>query len=389
MLTMCWGWFLFTIALLLVQPTQALHNYHSISNVARSEFTSYNRALWLRTLSLVGRSIQSGTSPATIVAIVLVLVALTLGALISFLWFSKRRKGQAAGYSSIGGLGWWSKLRYSSGPPDVEKGVSSSFHSRFAALRSAGREKFNNRLPPQVIVEEPPAPLLPHIQRYPSNLERMGDSGVSSLLTGPASKNSQSSRALAPLAPIRGSGMPARPTKSNVKSPTDSSWRKELQDAFSPPLREVPLEAISPQDLTPTSPVPLDSPPDTSSARDNPLDPAVKPRRQHSNRNERVRALHMDLTQDFRALESPLARSATMQVPNSRREDTSQLRKAKTVKSARNLRFMLPSSPRSAIAPLRSALGVGGNSAKSNLRPLLSASRDYSQDWTPPKTAFL
>ena len=299
-----------------------------------------------------------------------------------------------AGYSSVGGaLGWWGRLRYSSRPPDVEKGVS-NFHSRFAALRSAGREKFDRRLLPQVIVEEPPAPLLPHIQRYPSILERMGDSGASSFLSRSASKSTQSSRPLAPLAPIRGSGMPARPTKSNAQSPTDSSWRKELEDAFTPPLLEIPLETISPQDSTPTSAIPLDTPPDTASARSGrrkPPDYSVKPRRQNSNRDERVRALRMDLTQDFRVLDPPLARSATMHTPNSPREDTLQLRKVKTVKSAKNIRFMLPSSPRSAImvAPLRSALGLRGNNGKSNLRPLLSASQEYSQDWTPPKTAYI
>jgi hypothetical protein len=297
-----------------------------------------------------------------------------------------------SGYSSVGGaLGWWDRLRYGSPPPDVEKGVS-SFHSRFAALRSAGREKFGRRLLPQVIVEEPPAPLLPHIQRYPNILERMGDSGASLLLSRSASKNTQSSRALAPLAPIRGSGMPTRPTKSNVNPPTDNSWRQELEDAFSPPLREIPLETISPQDPTPTSAVPLDTPRDTASARGDrrkPPDSSVKLRRQNSNRDDRVRALRMDLTQDFLALDPPPARSATMRIPNSPREDMSQLRKVKTVKSARNIRFMLPSSPRSAmVAPLRSALGLGGSS-KSNLRPLLSASQEYSQDWTPPKTAFI
>lgn len=299
-----------------------------------------------------------------------------------------------AGYSSVGGaLGWWGRLRYGSQPPDVEKG-SSSFHSRFAALRSAGREKFDRRLLPQVIVEEPPAPLLPHIQRYPNILERMGDSVPSSLLSGSASKNTRSSRALAPLAPIRASGMPTRPTKSNVKPPTDNSWRQELEDALSPPLREIPLESISPQDSTPTTLIPLDTPPDTASARGDrrmPLDSSVKLRRQNSNRDERVRALRMDLTQDFRALDPPLARSATVRIPDSPREDTALLRKVKTVKSARNIRFMLPSSPRSAImvAPLRSALGLGGNNGKSNLRPLLSASQEYSQNWTPPKTAFI
>ncbi len=160
-----------------------------------------------------------------------------------------------AGYSSMGGVwGWYSRLRYGSRPPDIEKG-SSSFHSRFAALRSAGREKFDRRLPPQVIVEEPPAPLLPHIQKYPSLVERMGEAGASSLLSRSAS---QTSRALARPPPIRGSGLPARP---------DGSWRKEPPDPSTPPLREIPLEIPSPQAISPTSPVPLDTPPGTVPAR--------------------------------------------------------------------------------------------------------------------------
>ncbi len=332
---------------------------------------------------LTGRSINSHEpNTPTIVAIVLVLIALILGVVISFLWYSKRRMGRMAGYSSMGGVwGWYSRLRYGSRPPDIEKG-SSSFHSRFAALRSAGREKFDRRLPPQVIVEEPPAPLLPHIQKYPSLVERMGEAGASSLLSRSAS---QTSRALARPPPIRGSGLPARP---------DGSWRKEPPDPSTPPLREIPLEIPSPKAISPTSPVPLDTPPGTVPARFDRRQPsgsAMKPERQDSNRAERVRALHMDLTQDFRGLDSPIERSATMRAPNSHREDTSQLRKVKTVKSAKNLRFMLPSSPRNLLsaAPLRSAIGTGGNNGKSNLRPLLSASLTYSSDLKPPKTAFV
>jgi len=273
----------------------------------------------------------------------------------------------------MGGIwGWYSQLRYGTRPPDIEKGTS-SFHSRFAALRSAGRERFDRRLPPKVIVEEPPAPLLPHIQKYPSLTERMGEAGGGSFLSRSAS---QSSRALALPPPIRGSGLPARPA---------SSRRKEPPDPSTPPLREIPLEIPSPQ--SPTSPVPLDTPPGTVPSRFDRRQPpgsAMQPGRQDSDRAQRVRALHMDLTQDFRGLDSPIERSATMRAPNSHREDTSQLRKAKTVKSAKNLRFMLPSSPRNLLSA-----APGGNNGKSNLRPLLSATLTYSSDLKPPKTAFV
>lgn len=285
--------------------------------------------------------------------------------------------GRTDSHSSMGGVwGWYCRLR-GSRPPDIEKG-SSSFHSRFAALRSAGRENFDRRLLPQVIVEEPPAPLLPHIQKYPSLVERMGEAGAGSLLSRSSSQNS---RALARPPPIRGSGLPGR---------SDSSRRKEPPNLSTPPLREIPLEIPSPQDA-PTSPVPLDTPPGAVAARFDRRQPpgsAMKPERQDSDRADRVRALHMDLTQDFRGLDSPIERSATMRAPNSHREDTSHLRRVKTVKSAKNLRFMLPSSPRNPLsaAPLRSEIGTGGNNGKNNLRPLLSA---YSSDLQPPKTAFV
>ncbi|KAK2466473.1 hypothetical protein APHAL10511_002115 [Amanita phalloides] len=389
MLTMCRSWFFFFLTLLLVQPSQALYNYHDIRSVLHSREFAGTRGIWLRTFpSLAGRSVNKGTSPGTVIAVVLALLALLVGAVGTFIWYSRRRTGHYGNMPTTGVIfGWWHHVRHATRQTDIEKGApSATFHSRFTALRSAGREGFERRPPPQVVVEEPPAPLLPHIQKYPSALER---SRTKLLLPNTAAKNSQGSRVLVPPPPARGPGIPAR--QDPTKSPTEymKSWSKRSQN----PIIRNPDEVISsPQDSA-TSLVPLDTPPDTASGQADHRrpEPGANIRKLDQERAERVRALHMDLTQDFRGLDSPLTRVSSMRVMSAHQPED-QLRKAKTMKSAKNLRFMLPSSPRSPlqVAPLRSAVvDGGGDLGKSKLRPLLSASHEYSHDWRPPKTAFV
>ncbi|KAF8631241.1 hypothetical protein AX15_002570 [Amanita polypyramis BW_CC] len=402
MLTMCWSWFFIFITLLLVQPSQALHNYQDIRSVIRSRELANARNLWLRALrSLAARSENKGASPGTIVAIVLVLfVSIVVAAAGAFIWYTRHKNDGLNKYGSLQTPRnisvWWSQLRHRTPPTDIEKG-DASFQSRFVTLRSAGREKFGNP-PPRVVLEEPPAPVLPHIPKYPSVIERLSSSRASMLFSGATARKSQSSRVLVPALPITYSlGRGGRQKKSATKSPSDHMklWFGQSQNPFVPTPHEPPIDSRipSPQDFD-TSPISLTNSSATSLERDKKRpSPTAKISRLNFMRAERVRMLHMDLSQDFRRLNAPETPATTVHVVHLGDENVAKLRKPQTTKTAKNLRFLLPLSPRSPLrrVPPPSAASPAGGDGKSNLKPLLSASQEYlySPGRKLPKTAYI
>jgi len=347
------SWFFLAVTLLLVQPSQALHT-QDIRNVIQDRHDTSTHEFW-------GRALQMAMDPrpAVAVAVILSVVFLILAAIGTRLWYVRRKANHGSMANLDENRGWWNRIRYGLSPPsDIEKG-GKSFHSRFAALRSASKETYDE-LPP---LREPGPPVLPHIPKQPGILERIGDPRASSFFSRPFSL---ASRVLVPPPPAAHRSITkGQQSRKPVPYPTDlpePAFPRQNPFVPSPSRAGINVHAAVVAPITDTATLP-------QSLQPLPPKPLMIVKKQDPTRTERVQKLHMELMDDFTRMEEL---SASPQIVHPGQESVTRLRRAKTGKS---LRFMLPSSPRTPlkVAPLRSA-SIGGRTGRATgiSRPICS-----------------
>jgi len=343
MLNMYWSWVFLTVIVLLVQPSQALHIHQDISNVARNQETT-SSGFWLRALE----PMKPAPSTALIVVILLSLLLLILGAVAAFLWY--RRKMSQRTNNSEKGLPFIPQLR-----GDIEKG-SSMFSPRTSEKQGYG---FSDNMT-SAAIKKPAPPMLPFLPKQPTILERISDARTSLFFPNPRASAQflDGPRVLVPPPPPvhrptsdRPQG--ARPRPSTASKAEFPSPRNPFVP--SPSHLSVNLQIMTPQKSVAPANVPSGL--------------LEKTTRQDPARAERVRMLRMDLTEDFMEIEKLTASSQVMHLGE---ESLARLKGAKTAKTGKSVRYMLPSSPRTPLMAAKSAatsMGIKTPNA-SSFRPL-------------------
>lgn len=340
MLNMYWSWVFLTVILLLVQPSQALHIHQDSYYVAHNEETTRSSGLWLRALE----PMKSAPSTVLIVTILLALLLLILGAVGAFLWY--RRKTSRRTNNSEKGLG--SQLQV-----DIEKG-SSKFSPRISEKQGYNFSE-NLVTPPPATLKKPAPPLLPFLPKQPTIRTSMffpDPRASAQFFEGP--------RVIVPPPTAVHRSATDRQQSAKSRKPSIDS-RAESQPPKNPFIPSPNRLSANLQTMTPRESAEPSNEPAGLLEKTKRLDPA---------RAERVRMLRMDLTEDFMEVDNL---STSSQVMHLGEASLARLKGAKTARTGKSVRYMLPSSSRNPLVAVKSA--VTGNtgiktSSVPNFRPL-------------------
>jgi len=343
MLNMYWSWLFLTVIPLLVQPSQALRIHQDISNVARNQETIFSRGLWFRTLI---EPMKPAPSTALIVVILLALLCLILGAVAAFLWYRRKMSQRTNNSEKKGSL-----------PGDIEKGRS-TFSARISEKQAYGFSDSRT----SASIKKPAPPMLPLLAKQPTILERISDARTSLFFPNPrnSAQFSEGPRVL----------VPPPPAVHRLASDRQQSVRPRRPSTASKAEFQPPRNPFVPSPSHFSANIQITTPQESVAPANVPSGLLEKTTRQDPARAERVRMLRMDLTEDFMEIEKLTASS---QVIHLGEESLARLKGAKTAKTGKSVRYMLPSSPRSALMAARSAatvsLGIKTPNV-SNFRPL-------------------